>query len=181
MPIGTVAGAAGDRIDRRSGAGSPGPHRQARRLAHGRDPWHVARVDVQRRGFWIDRRPTPLTAAVESRQHDAALTTRRREEDVSQRAETLLLLCHIGRPYRLARKRGGLHGKRLRGPRALAAQIRCRDAALHDVEQWSARLPIEQKDESTLGDLRDRIDPHAAARDRDETWCRGQITVPEIV
>src|SRR5258706_6267731 len=73
--------------------GDPSPRFTTRRgcgmrFPHCGDPRHVTRVDIERGGFGIDRRPAPLASTVEARQYDCARFARRCEQRaVAQPAE----------------------------------------------------------------------------------------------
>ena len=169
-------------VHRRAGAWRAGGRGKVGGFAHRRDPRHVARIHVQRRGLGIDGRATPLAATIEAGEDNAPFAARRREERVPQRPKApQFLLGDVSGAYRLSRERRGLHWKRLRGPGVLAAQGRGRDRTLCDVEERFARLPVEQENEPALGDLCDGIDPCRTARHGHEIGRGGQVAIPEVV
>src|SRR5687767_14712885 len=158
-PIGAVAARARRRINGGTGAQRASRWRQPCGLAHRGDPRDIAGVDVEYPRLAVDRGTAPLPAAVEPRQHDRALTTRRCEESLPpQRAKAL-----ERRRTRVRREIGDVtlgkcltgEGGRperegLRRPCLLAREVGWRRRSLLDGKKRRTRLSVEQEDEAAL-------------------------------
>ncbi len=161
-----------------------------RRIAHRGDPRHVAGVHEQDGRIAVDRRASPLAAAVEAREDDGPFAARRREQPVVAQAGKARSRCRVCSwrqrgdvriAHRLAGKRKGERGEGLRGPRHLAGEIGARHRALlHGKERLTARA-VEEEDEARLGDLRDGIDALPGARDGHEVRRGRKVAVPDVV
>src|SRR5688572_10067749 len=189
-PIDAVAARARGGVHRRASAWRAPGGRKLCCVAHCGDPRCVARVDEEHARLAVDSRSTPLAAAVEAGQHDAAFTTRWHEQTLRTQAAKAALrrrvrvrreIGEVRLGHRLPREGGRSDWKRLRRPRLLPGQVRCRYRTLLDREERLSRRTIEHKDEAALRDLRDGIHAIAAAHDRNEVRRGGEITVPEIV
>src|SRR4051812_1295741 len=159
-------------------------------FAHRGDPWDVAAIDVDHTAFAIDGRPAPLSASIESRQHDRPLSTRRREQRV-------VAQCAEARERGRVRARGKIgdvcFGHRLssKGRRRDRERLgwRCHFAAergrrhwpLLDGEDRIAGLAIKNEHEAAFRDLRDSVYPPTTTSEREEIRRCGKIAIPHVV